>query len=405
MASPLFLLTTTPDTHPKRTKVKHDTMNAYEVKPSDGKGLGVFATRDIAVGELILAEKPLVVASDLKHVEEALGRLTDEQKGQYRELVSKGSAGDANGSANGSDSTTNDESAAFKRLAIPLARPGTEGNEPFGVFVIISRINHSCTPNVCLGWHESYGSKHRRASVTSPTSPTVSKGGQGHDYFAVRGSETVHAVRPIKAGDELLGLAFPVYNTQTWRKKYSQQQFGFTCACAACTATHNPESDNRRVRIGDLDDEIAWAKAPNPLQAYKYTRERLRLTDAEGLAVPLESADTHLEAYDICMAKKDYHAAQRHAAMAHAYRELALGHEHGAAQEVQAKERQARQNLPKHPTKAMPMMCDACGSPAQNACEGCKAALYCGEDCKKGHEEWHGPVCKVIQKAEAVRAK
>ena len=383
--------------------------NAYEVKPSAGKGLGLFATRDIAVGELVLAEKPIFTAADYKHVSEALGRLNEEQKQAYHELASQGGSDKAtNGDSNGNGSSNgagaaSDDAATFKRLAVPLSHPGTGGNEPLGVFPTISRINHSCSPNVCVSFNESYGSKHRRASVTSPTSPTVSK---GHDYFAQRGSQTVYAVQPIKAGDELYSLAFPVHNSQTARKKYAQQQFGFSCACSACSAEgHNAESDSRRVRIGDLDDEIAWAKAPNPMQAYKFTKERLRLTDAEGLAVPLESADTHLEAYDICMGKKDYHAAQRHAALAHAYRVLALGQEHAAAHEAQAKERQARQNLPKHPTKAMPMLCDACGSPAQNACDGCKAALYCGDKCKKAHEGWHGAVCKVVQKAEAVHAK
>ena len=369
---------------------------AYEVKPSEGKGLGLFATRDIAAGELILAEKPLFTASDAKHISDALSQLSEEQKKAFHELLS---GGGANGTSKG-DKADSDE-ATFRRLAIALTRPGTEGHERLAVFTTISRINHSCSPNVCVSWNEQHGSLHRRNSSTAHTG-TGAGVGKAHE---AKGQETVYAIMPIKAGDELYTQNFPVYNTQTARKKYSQQSCGFTCSCPACSAAHDPESDARRVRIGDLDDEIAWAKAPNPMQGYKFAQERLRLTDAEGLAVPLESSDTHLEAYDICLGKKDYHAAQRHALLALGHRIMAQGSDYPVVHALHAKEMEARRNLPKYPTKTMPMLCARCGAQAADACTGCKAALYCGDGCKEGHRELHEPVCRAIQMFEADNAK
>ena len=91
---------------------------AYEVKPSEGKGLGLFATRDIAPGELILAEKPLFTAPDAKHISATLSQLSEEQKKAYNELCSRGEA-KGNGLPKGD--TGNSDEATLKRLAIPLS--------------------------------------------------------------------------------------------------------------------------------------------------------------------------------------------------------------------------------------------------------------------------------------------
>ena len=402
---------------------------SYEVKAAPGKGLGLFATRDIAPGELILAERPLFTALDYKSGPETLSKLSAETKAQFRQLASgdegssasngdsHGTSASASGSAPGPDQQDAD---AFKRLAVRLTFSGTEGNEKLGVFPTISRVNHSCAPNACVAWNDTFGSKHHHSHAHGQNhshnhasgSPTSSK---MHMPVPAHGSCTVYATVPIPSGAEITAATFPVHNSATARKKYASQQFGLVCVCAACSAPasaveagrqqHDPESDARRVRIGDLDDEIAWAKAPNPMQGYKFCLERLRLTDAEGLSVPLESADTHLEAYDICMAKKDHHAALRHAQLARGDRALALGADHAAAYAVLPKEAEAKRSLPKYPTKTMPMLCDACGAQAADACGGCKAALYCGDKCKVAHEGWHGPVCRAVQKAEGGHAK
>lgn len=360
----------------------------YEVRSSPLHGQGLFGKVDLSPGDLVLAEKPLFTAQPSESISSLLASLSAEHQSAFRSLSSTATA-TATGDGNGTDKSQ--DQAIFTANAKPLCRDGNgvEGaHDRLGLFPTIARINHSCSPNVSVVWNESFGSKNHHAKVSSK-----------HD---TKGQETVYAIRPIKAGEELLTQYYPVYNTATARKKYAQQRYGFTCACTACTAEHDAASDARRVRIGDLDDEIAWAKNPNPMGAYKFIKERIRLAQEEGLAVPLDTANAHLEAYDIAITKKDYHAAYRHAQLARAYRSIAQGADHPNTLALVAKEHEAKRQLPKTPSKGLPMICDACGGSGSEACEGCKAATYCGGACKEKNAEWHDAVCAAVKRGETM---
>lgn len=108
-----------PQPVPKRTPVEGDSDGpAYEIKdtPDTAMGKGMFATRDIRVGELIFSERPLLVSprnigvlgalhipaeqeNDMrtvqavamyeweKQLEVAVGRMTEENQKAFRELM------------------------------------------------------------------------------------------------------------------------------------------------------------------------------------------------------------------------------------------------------------------------------------------------------------------------------
>jgi hypothetical protein len=98
--------------YPKPVPKPNGTQPAYVIKPTPDKGLGIFATRDIKMGELIFAERPLLVSPkgslgispniqhyDLKTrmaimkmewekvLEKAVGRMAPEDRNAFMDLA------------------------------------------------------------------------------------------------------------------------------------------------------------------------------------------------------------------------------------------------------------------------------------------------------------------------------
>ena len=130
------------------------------------------------------------------------------------------------------------------------------GDEASGIFQTACRINHSCLPNVCHCWN-----------------PILQQ-------------LTVHAVRDIKAGEE---LHTTYINGACRPKKFRQNElkrYDFTCNCDACADTpFGRRSDSRRSELLSLDQVIAMFEQmpfPSPL---KDMRGLLRAADRilEGL--------------------------------------------------------------------------------------------------------------------------
>lgn len=99
--------------------------------------------------------------------------------------------------------------SVFETNAITLAiTPNLERGHSAGtaVFSGISRINHSCTPNVAHTWNQ------------------------------VLGVETVYAVRDIAPGEELTIAYVPVVcNGRQQRQAMLSEFYGFECDCIACS--------------------------------------------------------------------------------------------------------------------------------------------------------------------------
>jgi hypothetical protein len=161
--------------------------SCFTIKDVLGKGLGAFATRNIAKGELILAEKPLLqirlahyIAED---VEAAFNQLPKDKQDTYMSLAS----------AHGQDpskypsSTSSEVTDKRERKRIREQHEARTGDEKTvlsvcitnamqvedgaGIFEISSRFNHECVPGACFSWDEE------------------------------RKIETIHAVRDISEGE------------------------------------------------------------------------------------------------------------------------------------------------------------------------------------------------------------
>ncbi|KAF9036933.1 SET domain-containing protein [Hymenopellis radicata] len=217
---------------------------AYRIMSSSLGGLGMFATRKIIQGELILSERALVVVplrmppmvhpeglqllKDFSiedrlalyfgsveiHMQTLLDRRTDEERHAYMSLhanVRKDRSGHLNNILR-----TNCFAIAPLRKEGDNGAPGTFGTFT-GVFLQLSRINHSCGPSASCRFH-------------MPS-------------FSMR----LYAHRDIAQGEEITVS----YDERVWESAVSRQQdldsYGFRCSCPSCA--NAAESDRRRARI------------------------------------------------------------------------------------------------------------------------------------------------------------
>ena len=94
------------------------------------------------------------------------------------------------------------------------------------VFALACRLNHDCRPNAHICWNDRIG------------------------------MQTVHALRKIRAGDEVLVayIGEDADGTRATRQRQLLKKFSFTCSCLQCGLTGVPleESETRQRRINEI---------------------------------------------------------------------------------------------------------------------------------------------------------
>ena len=199
------------------------------------KGLGVVATAPIKQGDLLLEEAPLltfqnqsfqVLLGDLQevlfdrasfdHWEQSLtetlqSNCSEEVRSKFWDLA--------------------DVCCKSDKTALGIARTNAIGlsDDSAGLFLLLSRFNHSCNPNVYNTWQEDTG------------------------------VQVLRATRDIAEGEELcisylsfLQLCAPRHE----RLGELSDRFGFDCLCGVCSRPPS-ESDWRRERLSQLCDAFA----------------------------------------------------------------------------------------------------------------------------------------------------
>lgn len=109
-----------------------------------------------------------------------------------------------------------------------------------------SRINHSCLPNVHHCWNKSIG------------------------------RETVHAVKDIAAGEEILTTYVKICIDHAEREK-QLERYGFTCDCPACdtSTAFGRASAKRRKRLFRIDQDLAMHSTLPMLSPFSNDRKAL----------------------------------------------------------------------------------------------------------------------------------
>ena len=275
----------------------------YKIANAGDKGLGVFALQVFHRGDLIVAEAPLFSIRtqddggpiDLQSIAAAIDRLSSEEVQKYVSLEN-----------------AHAEGGRYDNpfLGIYSTNAHQMDSDHGGIFLEVSRINHSCSPNARYSWNP--------------------------DIKRMR----VYALRDIAYGDEIFVSYLASRNvygsSREERQTVLMRRYMFTCACTTC-GLQGPAaiaSDRRRLQIKAL-----WESVPHfPPQK---TRDRLLaivhaiyLLEEEGYAADYD--DFTIDAAAMCAYHSDWASAKYWATKTYESRVAEFGEDSYRAREVKA---------------------------------------------------------------------
>ncbi|KAL8798825.1 MAG: hypothetical protein Q9182_006369 [Xanthomendoza sp. 2 TL-2023] len=246
----------------------NDSVPLYEIKESENKGLGVFATRDISCGTRIMCERPLihVERDDEPCISTRVRELPAEERDKFYSL----SGYRPEGQKAETERLYLRQGYIDSRVISKEDHPITKIYETYsyktdsGVVVCLDlgRINHSCLPNVFPSWNNH------------------------------KGRVTVHAMQNIAKGQEILMAHISVCQSRAERRWELLERWQFICQCRACSLSSAfwKASDGRRERLQELVKLLEWYSELAPPQikeqypeASKAVREMKDLPAEEGI--------------------------------------------------------------------------------------------------------------------------
>jgi len=257
----------------------------YEVCDVGSKGQGVLARAHIAKGEELVAERPLVIfEGDALEVmfdvsdDELLADvgLFREWERSFSESLRVHEPEDQRRFWELAD--TSEMSADGKKTAVGIARTNAIyfSDESAGIFLRVSRFNHSCNPNVYAFWREEDG------------------------------MEVLRANRDLEEGEELcisylshLELCRP----GPARRGRLRRAFGFRCLCSVCSRVSEARarSDQNRERLKQLNRDMQRARDLQGM-GMAAVDELLELLDEEFDASPPARALACFAAFRLALA-------------------------------------------------------------------------------------------------------
>ncbi|KAJ7874740.1 hypothetical protein B0H14DRAFT_2717335 [Mycena olivaceomarginata] len=187
----------------------------YVLEQSANKGIKMVARRPIAIGELIALERPLVVS----RVDAAIAEDQSTTGIFYRAALS--------GLSPAARDTIIVQEPILGTLLTnyqPVTIPDASGTEYSGLFPILCRANHDCSPNA--------------------------------NFFFNSRSFTgqFHAVRDIAKDEEITAMYSELAAPRHQRRAELQEHYKFLCECSTCSLPPNlvEQSDIRRKAIAEL---------------------------------------------------------------------------------------------------------------------------------------------------------
>lgn len=251
------------------TEPKEEVGNPlFEVKQVPGKGKGLVARLDIDTGTRIICEKPLLTAESMPPealelvLASKLKAMTKTEQRQYFSLHNNFPGKPVLGSI-------------LKTNGLPCGTDSSAG----GIYPTICLINHSCLPNSHNNWDEA--AEH----------------------------ETIHAIRPIKAGEEIT-IPYDHGGPSAERQAFLKSAFGFDCKCSTCTLppAELRDSDARRVLIQSLDEAIGdpYRMATKPMESLRDCHSLLKTLKKEFKDYTgAHGCRLYYDAFQICISHGD----------------------------------------------------------------------------------------------------
>ncbi|KAK4701775.1 cytochrome c oxidase subunit 5b, partial [Phenoliferia sp. Uapishka_3] len=156
--------------------------------------------------------------------------------------------------------------------------PVSKSSPGVGIFPILSRVAHSCTPNSNFHWE------------------------------ATLGRMILNAIRPIAATERLSITLVDPFLPSIDRKAFLRQRFGYECECAACRQDSEGTrmSDARRTRVRIIFQEMPYQTKPQTV--LRRVEEAINLLNEEGLLG--YKGCFFYDAAQFCIACSDFGAAK-----------------------------------------------------------------------------------------------
>ncbi|KAJ7600433.1 hypothetical protein C8J56DRAFT_910265 [Mycena floridula] len=226
---------------------------AFEVVEIPGKGKGVLAIRDIHQGKLIIRERPLFIVPHkvtTSPTELLMDRLRELSSFEYQSFFNLSYVNFPSGL---------DPQVHLDQLALAIFQTNAvAAGDGVGIFPGMARLNHGCSSafNVVYSWRE------------------------------YEGALVVHAIKDVKAGEELLTTYSDMKRPRNQRREYLSSIYGFTCTCAVCSLPEieSQASDQRLSTISELYEHFAlWgSKAITGKEAIATVHQIWDLGSVEG---------------------------------------------------------------------------------------------------------------------------
>ncbi|RVD84859.1 uncharacterized protein DFL_003196 [Arthrobotrys flagrans] len=251
----------------------------YEERQTPEAGIGAFATTTIPSGTRIFCEESLIMLPDeAGHVEvyNAVKALEPKKQEMYWALAASTKASrdvgwieKLRGACDEDISSTFNDLVSSHEHAWSIYETNrftckslSSSTKSLGIFPQSARLNHSCSPNVF------------------------------HRYNPVINRLTVHALRDIQKGEELLTSYIDICHPTVVRRQILKH-WGFRCRCEACDSPDD-EEDCRRKRIEDLFTKIKKRETRKLKNGNKWTDKEcqwslgvvvkcIRLLEKEGM--------------------------------------------------------------------------------------------------------------------------
>ncbi|EJC97968.1 uncharacterized protein FOMMEDRAFT_149425 [Fomitiporia mediterranea MF3/22] len=295
----------------RQSKILADSLEiktpAFNVVDLPGRGKGLIASRDIEQGELLIKEKPLILVpssttqSPVKVLKERLNALTQDERNAFHSLSYVTPGRDSNTQ----DSLSDDEMvlAIFQTNAI-------SAGDSAGLFPHTARLNHGCSKafNSVYSWRP-------------------------HEGHLV-----VHALKPIKRGQELLTTYTDTKRPRRERQHYLKSYYDFTCSCSVCSLPESESlaSDERLSKMSSLHQTFAsWGtREVDGINASLIAKAIWEIGEEEGYWS--ERGRLAADVVHIAAAHSDENAVLAWAKLAHTWFSIELGVDSTQALQMQA---------------------------------------------------------------------
>lgn len=282
--SPSFDNSTSPERSPSLSDPP------FVVQDIPGKGKGLISTRSLSPGECIISEPPLFTTVSLTNAN------TIEQ--DLRQII-KSLPKDSQRAFLSLHNNFPGSPTPFSNIVRSNGYPLGPSSEIGGIFPLVSRLNHSCSPNA------------------------------QHAYNERLGRMLVHIIRPIPQNGEIT-LSYIPGGPSSQRQMELKQNFLFICTCELCSLppSEKRKSDERLSRAAVLDQEIGSPKLvyTNPNQALHSAHELRTIYQQEQIS-DLRLPRLYYDAFQIVAMHSDFARAREFARLARHSRKICEGPE------------------------------------------------------------------------------